>query len=151
MRRAPRTLHIDLVQRVDAGPDTLRLAADIVLLVDDQFINRTILERQLVPCGISVVLCRSGAEALAALAEGVFDAILTDPNLAPDIQLLLSRLQSSLLRVALRDPTALDQASHAQNSTVFTPSITGPSPKSYCNHNPGSVTHGRCTRTCPSR
>ena len=40
------------------------------LVVDDQFINRTILERQLVPCGISVVLCRSGAEALAALATG---------------------------------------------------------------------------------
>ena len=27
--------------------------------------------------------------------------------------------------------------------------MTGPSPKSYCNHNPGSVTHGRCTRACP--
>ncbi len=43
-----------------------------------------------------------------------------------------------------------DHASHAQNSTVFTPSMTGPSPKSYCNHIPGSVTHGRCTRTRPS-
>ena len=31
------------------------------------------------------------------------------------------------------------------------PSMTGPSPKSYCNHNPGSVTHGRCTRAFPSR
>ena len=29
--------------------------------------------------------------------------------------------------------------------------MTGPSPKSYCNHNPGSVTHGRCTRAFPSR
>ena len=44
-----------------------------------------------------------------------------------------------------------DHASHAQNSTVLTPSITGPSPKSYCNHIPGSVTHGRCTRASPSR
>jgi hypothetical protein len=25
---------------------------------------------------------------------------------------------------------------------VRTPSMTGPSPKSYCNHIPGSVTHG---------
>src|SRR5260370_8784487 len=42
-----------------------------------------------------------------------------------------------------------DQASHAQNRIVFTPSMTGPSPKSYCSHIPGSVTHGRCTRTPP--
>jgi signal transduction histidine kinase/CheY-like chemotaxis protein len=49
------------------------------LVVDDQFINRTILERQLVPCGIEVVLCRSGAEALAALVPGAdFDVVLTD-------------------------------------------------------------------------
>ena len=48
------------------------------MCIRDRFINRTILERQLVPCGISVVLCRSGAEALAALADGAFDAILTD-------------------------------------------------------------------------
>jgi len=29
--------------------------------------------------------------------------------------------------------------------------MTGPSPKSYCSHNPGSVTHGRCTRAFPNR
>ena len=34
-----------------------------------------------------------------------------------------------------------DQASHAQNSTVFTPSTTSPSPQSYCSHIPRSVTH----------
>jgi hypothetical protein len=45
----------------------------------------------------------------------------------------------------------LDQASHATNNTVFKPATTGPSPKSYCNHIPGSVTHGRCTRAFPSR
>jgi signal transduction histidine kinase/DNA-binding response OmpR family regulator len=50
-----------------------------VLVVDDQFINRTILERQLVPCGIAVTLCRSGAEALEVLAQDQgFDAVLTD-------------------------------------------------------------------------
>jgi signal transduction histidine kinase/DNA-binding response OmpR family regulator len=50
-----------------------------VLAVDDQFINRTILERQLTPCGIDVTLCRSGAEALARLAaDGNYDVILTD-------------------------------------------------------------------------
>jgi hypothetical protein len=40
------------------------------LVVDDQFINRTILERQLVPCGIAVTLCRTGAEALASAGGG---------------------------------------------------------------------------------
>ncbi len=30
-------------------------------------------------------------------------------------------------------------------------SISGPSPKSYCSHMPGSLTHGRCTRTRPNR
>ena len=33
-----------------------------------------------------------------------------------------------------------DHASQAQNSTVLRPSMTGPSPKSYRNHIPGSVT-----------
>ncbi len=50
-----------------------------VLAVDDQFINRTILERQLTPCGIEVTLCRSGAEALERLAaDADYDVILTD-------------------------------------------------------------------------
>ena len=56
-------------------PITLKRA----LVVDDQFINRTILERQLVSCGVAVTLCRSGAEALAALARGeAYDVLLTD-------------------------------------------------------------------------
>lgn len=40
----------------------LPIAIRRVLVVDDQFINRTILERQLSPCGIAVTLARSGAE-----------------------------------------------------------------------------------------
>ncbi len=56
-----------------------------VLVVDDQFINRTILERQLVPCGIAVTLCRSGADALAQLAtDAGYDAVLTDHEM-PDM------------------------------------------------------------------
>jgi len=62
-------------------PITLKRA----LVVDDQFINRTILERQLVSCGIAVTLCRSGAEALAALARGeAYDVVLTDHEM-PDM------------------------------------------------------------------
>ena len=59
-------------------PVSLRKA----LVVDDRFINRTILERQLVPCGIAVTLCRSGAEALAALAaDPGHDVVLTDHDM----------------------------------------------------------------------
>jgi signal transduction histidine kinase/DNA-binding response OmpR family regulator len=55
------------------------------LVVDDQFINRTILERQLVPCGIDVTLCRSGSDALETLAhDAAYDVIITDHNM-PDM------------------------------------------------------------------
>ncbi len=55
------------------------------LVVDGQFINRTILERQLAPCGIAVTLCRSGIEALAELsADAGYDLLLTDHEM-PDL------------------------------------------------------------------
>jgi len=57
------------------GPITLKRA----LVVDVQFINRTILERQLVTCGMQVKLCRSGAEVLAELALRTdYDVLITD-------------------------------------------------------------------------
>jgi hypothetical protein len=46
------------------------------------------------------------------LLSRLFDAILSDAQLEPDIQLLLSRLQAPALRVALRDPHTLDKDSH---------------------------------------
>ncbi len=65
-----------------AEPQRLPVEIHRALVVDDQFINRTILERQLAPCGIEVVLCRSGADALAALAAGgAFDVVLTDHDM----------------------------------------------------------------------
>ena len=55
------------------------------LVVDDQFINRTILERQLVPCGIKVTLCRSAIEALSVLERDAgFDVVITD-HVMPDM------------------------------------------------------------------
>lgn len=69
------TLPVAEEARVPRLPVTIRR----VLVVDDLFINRTILERQLSPCGIEVTLCRSGAEALAELARDTrFDVVLTD-------------------------------------------------------------------------
>jgi signal transduction histidine kinase/DNA-binding response OmpR family regulator len=62
----------------DNIPAQAPIAIKRVLAVDDQFINRTILERQLSPCGIAVTLARSGADALSALKTGAFDVILTD-------------------------------------------------------------------------
>jgi signal transduction histidine kinase/CheY-like chemotaxis protein len=65
-----------------AGPVQVPVAVKRVLAVDDQFINRTILERQLAPCGITVTLCRSGAEALERLAtDEPYDVVLTDHDM----------------------------------------------------------------------
>lgn len=62
----------------DAGVPALPANLRRVLVVDDSFINRTILERQLAPCGIAVTLARSGAEGLAALDAGGFDLVIAD-------------------------------------------------------------------------
>ena len=63
----------------DAAPAQVPVAVKRVIAVDDQFINRTILERQLAPCGIQVTLCRSGAEVLEKLAlDPAYDVVLTD-------------------------------------------------------------------------
>jgi CheY-like chemotaxis protein len=66
----------------DAGPMQAPVTVRRVLAVDDQFINRTILERQLAPCGITVTLCRSGAEVLERLAaDAPYDVVLTDHDM----------------------------------------------------------------------
>jgi signal transduction histidine kinase/DNA-binding response OmpR family regulator len=63
----------------DSAPAQVPVAVRRVIAVDDQFINRTILERQLAPCGIEVTLCRSGAEVLEKLAQDPdYDVVLTD-------------------------------------------------------------------------
>ncbi|MEH7830180.1 response regulator [Gemmobacter denitrificans] len=56
------------------------------LVVDEQFINRTILERQLTTCGVEAVLARTSAEALALLEQDRgFDVIIADQDLSdPD-------------------------------------------------------------------
>ena len=55
------------------------------LVIDDVMVNRVILERQLQTYGLSVTLCRSGAEALHAIdGGGKFDIILTDHQM-PDM------------------------------------------------------------------
>lgn len=46
------------------------------------------------------------------LFSRLFDAILGDRRLPQDFQLLISRLQPSVLRVALRDPSTLDNEQH---------------------------------------
>ena len=72
------TLPVAEAAAAPVGP----LAIRRMVVVDDQFINRTILERQLVPCGIEVALCRSGSEALALLTRDAgFDVVLTDHNM----------------------------------------------------------------------
>lgn len=102
-------------------PVTLRRA----LVVDDQFINRTILERQLTPCGIEVTLCRSGAEALAALAaDQGYDVLLTDHAMPEMDGLVLAakvRAAGHLLPVVLlsSNPAAARAAEDATAIDAF--------------------------------
>lgn len=49
---------------------------------------------------------------LIDLIGRLFDAVLGDRRLAPDMQNLVSRLQAPALRLALRDPSTLDNYTH---------------------------------------
>jgi CheY-like chemotaxis protein len=97
------------------------------LVVDDQFINRTILERQLVPCGIAVTLCRSGAEALEALAAGSFDVVITDHDM-PEMDGL--QLASRIRAAGNLVPLVLLSSSPANAREARGPNIWRPSCKS---------------------
>ncbi len=80
----------------DPAPQQTPIEIRRALVVDDQFINRTILERQLTPCGIEVTLCRSGVDALNALASGSFDVVLTDHEMPEmDGLTLAARIRAS--------------------------------------------------------
>ncbi len=56
-----------------------------LFVIDDQKVNRTILERQLTPAGATVTCCESGAQALELLGNGAsVDLVITD-NLMPEM------------------------------------------------------------------
>jgi len=102
----------------DAAPVQVPVAVKRVIAVDDQFINRTILERQLAPCGIEVTLCRSGVEVLERLADDpAYDVVLTD-HAMPEmdgVQLLDHiRVAGHTLPVMLlsSNPTGLGNLAH---------------------------------------
>jgi signal transduction histidine kinase/DNA-binding response OmpR family regulator len=102
----------------DAVPVQVPVSVKRVIAVDDQFINRTILERQLAPCGIEVTLCRSGQEVLDRLAvDADYDVVLTD-HAMPEmdgVQLLdLIRVAGHKLPVMLlsSNPTGLGNLAH---------------------------------------
>ncbi|MBW6505906.1 MAG: response regulator [Rhodobacteraceae bacterium] len=78
------TLPVAEPREVIDGP-TPPITLSAALVIDDLMVNRVILERQLQTYGLAVTLCRSGAEALAALdAGGRFDVVLTDHQM-PDM------------------------------------------------------------------
>lgn len=55
---------------------------------------------------------RAADRELIELISQLFDTLLGDRRLEPDIQNLVSRLQAPALRLALRDPSLLDNQSH---------------------------------------
>ncbi len=108
----------------DSPPTTAPIAIKRVLAVDDQFINRTILERQLAPCGIAVTLCRSGADALAALAASTFDVILTDYEMPEMNGLALTRairaqgIETPIILLTSNPATAREEEGHDMLASV---------------------------------
>ena len=94
---------VNLPVAEDAVAPHLPINLRRVLAVDDMFINRTILERQLEPCGVEVTLCRSGADALDVLSRNTdFDAVLTDHSM-PDMDglTLASRIRAQGLTMPI--------------------------------------------------
>ncbi|MDR0809572.1 MAG: PAS-domain containing protein [Gemmobacter sp.] len=88
-------LSLPVAETNDDVPDTVTLKR--ALVIDAQFINRTILERQLSTCAMSAALCRGGAEALAlAETDQGFDVIVIDQDL-PEISglTLVSQLRAA--------------------------------------------------------
>jgi len=78
------TLNLPVAGVPGPGPEHAPIRLKNVLVVDDQLINRTILERQLTAQGLSVTLCETGDDVLAHVArmqngEGPeFDLVITD-------------------------------------------------------------------------
>ena len=104
-------LSLSVAETSDDHPAVVSLKR--ALVVDDQFINRTILERQLATCGMSSALCRSAAEALALLkTDSDFDVILTDHEM-PDMDGLA--LAQALREMQVMAPILL-LSSHPANA-----------------------------------
>lgn len=73
---------ITLPQGEASPPSYLPMSTKTALVVDNRQINRTILECQLAPYGITATLARSGAEALDILSrDNVFDIILISQDM----------------------------------------------------------------------
>jgi len=147
----------------DSAPAQVPLTVKRVIAVDDQFINRTILERQLAPCGIEVTLCRSAAELLERLAQDPgYDVVLTD-HAMPEmdgVQLLDHiRVAGHTLPVMLlsSDPTGLGTLSNDFAAVLQKPvlrsdlyrhlrSLTAPPPEAAVGHDPVVATDLRQMR-----
>jgi signal transduction histidine kinase/CheY-like chemotaxis protein len=110
----------------DQSPVQIPVSLCRALVVDDQFINRTILERQLTTCGIKVTLCRTGAEVLAELArDKAYDVLITDHEMPEMNGLQLAdalRAHGYRLPIVLfsSNPTAArDGPGHAHLSAIL--------------------------------
>ena len=60
------------------APDASTSASPHVLLVEDQFINREVLRRQLSSLNVDCDVAEDGAQALTAYAQGNYELIITD-------------------------------------------------------------------------
>ena len=102
------SMTLPLAEEDGDAPDAAIIARH-VLVVDDQVVNRTILERQLGAQGLAVTLCASAEDALATLGQQVdalpIDLVLTDHHMPGmsglDLALRLHEMDSALPVVLL--------------------------------------------------
>jgi CheY-like chemotaxis protein len=117
-------LLLPIAEEQSAPPDPILLRRPLV--VDDQFINRTILERQLLTCGMQVTLCRSAAEVIAELARDTdYDVLITDHEM-PEMNglQLADKLRETgydipIVPFSSNPAAARDGISHAHLSAVL--------------------------------
>ncbi|WP_146287764.1 response regulator [Gemmobacter aquaticus] len=105
-------LALPVAENADDIPTPVSLSR--ALVVDDQFINRTVLERQLATCGMKSALCRSAADALMVLQQDRdFDVILIDHEMPEMDGLHLARairdtgLEAPILLLSSNAATAM--------------------------------------------
>jgi hypothetical protein len=102
-----------LPSRTQPLDEVLLRADEMLRLLPDDAGVRT--RMQTLDAQHSKLLSNAGSrvdQQMIELLSRLFDAILADPSVPPSVQVLLSRLHASALRVALREPQTLDTYSH---------------------------------------
>ena len=112
------TVAVTLPLAQSVAPAHLPTRLQRVLVISASLMTRTILDRQLAPCGIAVVACRRADELAPTLATGHFDLILIDhaPDQIDAAALATHRPENGPPIVVLTDPS--DQSALSESGQI---------------------------------